>query len=84
MLYSHYRAPGFFHRESEAAGVCKRRGGGVCQSCVRDVGNALPCPGHCDGEVQARSRVIARNTTAYEKTSGARVLTAVICATVAA
>jgi hypothetical protein len=61
----------FHHADRPAVGVCKNCGRGLCRSCAVDVGNGLACPGACEEEARALNRVIARNKTAYEKTSGA-------------
>jgi hypothetical protein len=61
----------FFHREVDAVAACKNCGRGLCAGCAIDVGNGMACPGPCEDEVRALNRVLARNKTAYQKTSGA-------------
>jgi Flp pilus assembly protein TadB len=63
----------FYHQEVEAIATCKNCGRGLCAGCAVDVGNGLACPNRCEDEVRALNRVIARNKTAYQKTSGAYV-----------
>jgi Flp pilus assembly protein TadB len=61
----------FYHQSIEAVASCKNCGRGLCPGCAVDVGNGLACPNRCEAEVRALNRVIARNKTAYQKTSGA-------------
>ena len=61
----------FYHQDVEAVAACKNCGRGLCAGCAVDVGNGLACPDRCEEEVRALNRVISRNKTAYEKTSGA-------------
>jgi len=72
----------FYHRDAAAVCTCKNCGRGLCPSCAVDVTNGLACPGPCEEEVRALNRVISRNKTAYEKTSGAYVRVAAFYATV--
>jgi hypothetical protein len=66
----------FYHQETEAVATCKNCGRGLCPGCAVDVGNGLACANRCEEEVRALNRVVARNKTAYLKTSGAYVRTA--------
>jgi hypothetical protein len=61
----------FYHHEAEAVAVCKNCGRGLCAGCAVEVGNGLACPNRCEADVRALNEVIARNRTAYQKTSGA-------------
>ena len=61
----------YYHQDVEAVGLCKSCSRGLCAACAADVGNGLACRGRCEEEVKAVNRVIGRNKTAYEKTSGA-------------
>ena len=61
----------FYHRDIEAVGTCKNCCRGLCPTCAIDVGNGLACRERCEDEVRSLNRVIARNKTAYQKTSGA-------------
>ena len=63
----------FYHQDADAVATCKNCGRGLCAGCAVDVGNGLACPSRCEEEVRALNRVIARNKTAYQKTSGAYV-----------
>jgi hypothetical protein len=72
----------FYHHDVEAVATCKNCGRGLCPGCAVDVGNGLACPNRCEEEVRALNRVIARNKTAYQKTSGAYVRIAVFYALV--
>jgi hypothetical protein len=67
----------FYHQDVEAVATCKNCGRGLCPGCGVDVGNGLACPNRCEEEVRELNRVIARNKTAYLKTSRAYVRTAV-------
>ena len=51
--------------------TCKNCGRGLCPGCAVDVENGLACRDRCEAEVRDLNRVIRRNKTAYEKTSGA-------------
>jgi Flp pilus assembly protein TadB len=66
----------FYHRDVDAVATCKSCGRGLCPDCANDVGNGLACRDRCEAEVRSLNRVIERNKTAYEKTSGAYVRTA--------
>jgi len=72
----------FYHRDVDAVASCKNCGRGLCGGCAVDVGNGLACPNRCEDEVRALNRVIARNKTAYQKTSGAYVRIAIFYALV--
>jgi Flp pilus assembly protein TadB len=61
----------FYHQDLVAVATCKNCARGLCAGCAVDVGNGLACPNRCEEEVRALNRVIARNKTAYQKTSGA-------------
>jgi hypothetical protein len=74
----------FYHRDRDAVGACKSCGRGVCPECAFELPNGLACRGRCEDEVRALNRIIARNKTAYEKTGGAYVKTAVFYAAVGA
>jgi hypothetical protein len=74
----------FYHRDVEAVATCKSCGRGLCPDCAHDVGNGLACMNRCEAEVVALNRIIARNKTAYEKTSGAYTRTALFYAAVGA
>jgi len=66
----------FYHHDLDAVAACKNCGRGLCPDCASDVGDGLACRGRCEEEVRALNRVIARNKTAYEKTSDAYARTA--------
>jgi Flp pilus assembly protein TadB len=72
----------FYHQDVEAVGACKNCGRGLCAACALDVGNGLACPQRCEEEVRSLNRMIARNKTAYQKTSGAYVRVAAFYALV--
>jgi len=61
----------YYHQDVEAVAVCKSCGRGLCPACAVDVGNGLACRNQCEEEVRSLNRVINRNKTAHEKTSGA-------------
>ncbi len=61
----------FTHHDIEAVAVCKSCGRGLCPSCAVEVDPGIACRDRCEEEVRSLNRVIARNKTAYEKTSGA-------------
>ncbi len=61
----------FYRQDVEAVAVCKNCGRGLCPGCAVDVKNGLACPNRCEEAVRALNRVISRNKTAHEKTSGA-------------
>jgi hypothetical protein len=61
----------YYHQEQEAVALCKSCSRGLCPSCAVDVGNGLACRNSCEDEVRSLNRVINRNKTSYEKTSGA-------------
>lgn len=66
----------FYHHDLDAVAAYKNCGRGLCPDCASDVGDGLACRGRCEEEVRALNRVIARNKTAYEKTSDAYARTA--------
>jgi hypothetical protein len=66
----------FYHYERDAVAACKSCGRGLCPDCAADVGNGLACRDRCEEQVRAVNRIIERNKTAYEKTSGAYARTA--------
>ena len=61
----------FYHQDVEAVATCKNCARGLCVRCAVDVGNGLACPNRCEEEVRALNRIISRNKSAHEKTSGA-------------
>jgi hypothetical protein len=74
----------FYHEAIEAVGTCKNCGRGLCRPCAAEMPNGLACRQRCEDEVVALNRIVARNKTAYEKTSGAYVRTAVFYTAVGA
>ena len=61
----------YYHQDVDAVAVCKNCGRGLCPACAVDIGNGLACRNRCEEEARSLNRVIERNKTAYEKTSGA-------------
>lgn len=61
----------FTHHETDAVAICKSCGRALCPACVVEVEAGIACRDRCEEEVRALNRIIARNKTAYEKTSGA-------------
>jgi hypothetical protein len=74
----------FYHHDVEAVGTCKNCGRGLCTGCAVDVRNGLACRDRCEEEVRSLNRVISRNKTAFEKTSGAYLRVACFYAAVGA
>ena len=74
----------FYHRDLDAVATCKSCGRGLCPDCGADVGNGLACRDRCEEEVRSLNRVISRNKTAFEKTSGAYLRVASFYAAVGA
>lgn len=74
----------FYHHDHDAVGTCKSCARGLCPACAVELPHALACRDRCEAEVRALNQIIARNKTAYEKTSGAYVKTAVFYAAVGA
>jgi Flp pilus assembly protein TadB len=74
----------YYHHDLDAVGTCKNCGRGLCPGCAVDVNNGLACRGRCEEEVRSLNRVISRNKTAFEKTSGAYVRVACFYAAVGA
>ena len=61
----------FYHQDIDAVAVCKNCGRGLCVTCAVDIGNGLACQNRCEDEARALNRVISRNKSAHETTSGA-------------
>lgn len=74
----------YYHHDRDAVGTCKSCARGLCPECAAELPNAIGCRGRCEDEVRSLNRIIGRNKTAYEKTSGAYVRTAVFYAALGA
>lgn len=59
----------FDHRDSEAVGLCKSCGKGVCSACALDLGKGLACKGRCEEDVRALIGLIDRNIKLSPTTS---------------
>ncbi len=43
----------FYHPETDAVGICKNCGKGLCMECTADLGNSLACKNRCENEVKS-------------------------------
>ena len=51
----------FYHQTTDAVGVCKSCGKGVCPDCAVDLDKGIACRGHCEDEVLAIIQLVDRN-----------------------
>jgi len=51
----------FYHRETDAVGLCKSCSKGLCGSCATDVGNGLACHDSCVERVRSLNELVDRN-----------------------
>jgi predicted phage tail protein len=59
----------FYHGDVDGVAICKSCGRAICHECCADVGTYAACRNRCEPDVQSLGDLIARNKTAYGKTS---------------
>jgi len=61
----------FYHPTSDAIGICKFCGKGVCVECAVEVDRSLACRGRCEDDVGSINDLQRRARFAYGKAAGA-------------
>lgn len=59
----------FYHGDADAVALCKSCARGICHDCCAEVGTTVACRGRCEADVESLTDLIARNKSAYGKTS---------------
>lgn len=55
------------HAPSEALGICRACGRGVCAQCVRDLGPSLVCSDECEARVRRGDALIANSEASFRQ-----------------
>ena len=68
----------FNHPGTDAVGVCKSCGRGLCRECVAEVGLSCSCKGECEGVVAAMNELVERGRIAYQKSSAMQMRSGIL------
>jgi hypothetical protein len=53
----------YYHKDSDAVGLCKACSKGICHECAADVGGGLACQATCTEVVRSINALVAASTT---------------------
>lgn len=67
----------FYHRDTEAVGICKSCGRALCPDCVADIGKGIACSGRCEEDARAVIALVERNIRLSPQMARARSTAAV-------
>jgi hypothetical protein len=68
----------FNHPNTDAVGVCKSCGRGLCRDCIAAVGLSCSCKGECEAVVAAQNDLVERGRTAYQKSSAMQMRSGIL------
>jgi len=57
----------FYHHETQAVGVCKNCGRGICEKCAAEVEDSIACLNHCEKKAGEINNLVNKNIERSEK-----------------